>query len=1394
MAKFSVSSSTITEGNTLAFTVTLDTTAVGTESVNYRFLTGNGLGTANDDSVSGNGNPGQIFRLAFAAGEISKTVSTFIRSDSIDELDQSLTLELFDPVNAELANDGPVLRAMGIVLDNDGTGSNLALLVGSPIVYENDSGTQMARFEVRLSRAHTSALTLSYATIDGSAVAGQDYFATTGTLNFAAGQVVGFVDVPVIGDTTLENTETFFLRVTPPSAAPNTAGSVGIATILNDDSTIDQPAISVSSYAATEGDRIAFTVTLDQPSAGTVSVRYRTLTGNGLGTASDSNTSSNGNTGEIYSLVFAPGETTKTISIFALSDNIDEVDQSITIELFDPSNAELAGGGPALRAMGVILDDAGTGSNLAVLVGSPIVYENDSGMQMARFEVRLSQPHSAALALAYNTIDGSAVAGQDYTAVSGTLNFAAGQVSGFVDVPVTGDTALENTETFFLKVTPPAAAPSNAGTVGIATILNDDARLAQPAISVSSYAATEGDRIAFTVTLDQPSAGTVSVRYRTLTGNGLGTASDSNTSSNGNTGEIYSLVFAPGETTKTISIFALSDNIDEVDQSITIELFDPSNAELAGGGPALRAMGVILDDAGTGSNLAVLVGSPIVYENDSGMQMARFEVRLSQPHSAALALAYNTIDGSAVAGQDYTAVSGTLNFAAGQVSGFVDVPVTGDTALENTETFFLKVTPPAAAPSPLGTVGIATILNDDAVFNQPAISVNSYGGSEGDVMTFTVTLDQPAAGSVSVSYGLLSGPGYGTLSQTESRTTFNRTGILTFASGETTKTLSFDTNDDSLDEIDESLTLVLLDPVNAELAGSAQSLLASGIVFDNDGVGNNIALAGVASIVHESLQPTNQTVFEIRLSQPFSSQLQVNYTTVDGTALAGSDYVAATGVITFAPGQTVAYVPVTVLGDTIVESSENFSLLLTPTSLALGPANLSIQTNINDNDYSGSDLTGTALGDYLVGTAGNDLIVGLGGNDTLIGNRGGDTLNPGTGNDLLDGGAGGDRAIFAATRGQSTVTRGAGSLTVSSALDGTDTLIRVEQLQFADGVFSFTFRNPGAAVIANFNPASGWTSQDQFPRHIADVNGDGFADVVGFGFSGVLVSFGSANGSFSATRLVVSNFGQTAGWTSDNAFHRELADVNGDGRDDILGFGFAGTLVSLARADGTFANPTTGIANFGTSQGWSSQNGFARTVGDVNGDGRADIIGFGFAGTLVSLGNGNGTFQAAQTATANFGVAQGWANDTNFHRAVADVNGDGRDDIIGFGTAGTLVALANSNGTFATAQLVLNDFGVNQGWANNDAFPRIVTDVNGDDIADIVGFGVAGTLVAYGRGDGTFTSAGFDLANFGTAQGWSSNNTFYRDIADINNDGLADIIGFGIAGVLIASNQGDFLI
>lgn len=454
---------------------------------------------------------------------------------------------------------------------------------------------------------------------------------------------------------------------------------------------------------------------------------------------------------------------------------------------------------------------------------------------------------------------------------------------------------------------------------------------------------------------------------------------------------------------------------------------------------------------------------------------------------------------------------------------------------------------------------------------------------------------------------------------------------------------------------------------------------------------------------------------------------------------------------------------------------------------------------------SGDDIISLSpFADRMSGFAGDDVITGGLGADWLEGGLGNDTFldtKAGLNGDRLADFAFGDRIVItdatpATFRYQisgTTLTFTGGSLNFGSALNGP-----LVATVTANGGVQLSLLNQFASstgiLVSNFAVgAGGWSSQNLYPRHIADVNGDGFSDIVGFGQTGVLVSFGSANGSFSGAGQVLANFGQASGWSTDNQFHRELADVNGDGRADIVGFGIAGTLVSLARADGTFSNPVTGIANFGANQGWATQDGFARTTGDVNGDGKADLIGFGYAGTLVSLGNGDGTFQGAKLAIGNFGVEQGWSSDNSFHRTVADVNGDGRDDLIGFGYAGTLVALAKADGTFDAPKLALSNFGKDQGWSSQDGFARDAADVNGDGYADIVGFGIAGTFVAYGQANGSFSAARFDVQNFGANQGWTSDNIYHRELADINNDGRIDVVGFGQAGVLAGLNQGHWL-
>ncbi|TKB92083.1 MAG: hypothetical protein E8D40_07930, partial [Nitrospira sp.] len=146
-----------------------------------------------------------------------------------------------------------------------------------------------------------------------------------------------------------------------------------------------------------------------------------------------------------------------------------------------------------------------------------------------------------------------------------------------------------------------------------------------------------------------------------------------------------------------------------------------------------------------------------------------------------------------------------------------------------------------------------------------------------------------------------------------------------------------------------------------------------------------------------------------------------------------------------------------------------------------------------------------------------------------------------------------------------------------------------------------------------------------------------------------------------------------------------------------------------------------------------------RFVADVTGDGKADIVGIWDDGVWVSLGNGDGSFQAPKLVLEGFNVNQGWRVDRH-PRFVVDLTGDGKADIIGFGTDGVWTALSNGDGTFQAPKLVLAGFNVNQGW-RVEQHPRFVVDLTGDGKADIVGFGNDGVWTAVSNGDGTFQPA-----------------------------------------------------
>ena len=151
---------------------------------------------------------------------------------------------------------------------------------------------------------------------------------------------------------------------------------------------------------------------------------------------------------------------------------------------------------------------------------------------------------------------------------------------------------------------------------------------------------------------------------------------------------------------------------------------------------------------------------------------------------------------------------------------------------------------------------------------------------------------------------------------------------------------------------------------------------------------------------------------------------------------------------------------------------------------------------------------------------------------------------------------------------------------------------------------------------------------------------------------------------------VLGDFGYDQGWRV-GAHPRLLEDLDGDGRADIVGFGHSGTYVSYGRSDGGFTAPVLAFRDFGVAQGWSAPQ-FQRTVADANGDGIDDIVGFGHSGTIVSYGRSNKTMVPAGLWLRQFGQAQGWRADL-YPSEVADVNGDGHADVVGFGYSQLLI-------------------------------------------------------------------------------------------------------------------------
>jgi hypothetical protein len=332
-----------------------------------------------------------------------------------------------------------------------------SLRIGDATVREGNAGTALAVFNVTLSAPSALPVTVHYATANGTATAGSDYQARSGTLTIPAGQTTGMITVPVNGDRLGEPDETFFVNL---SGATNAtiADAQAVGTTVD-----DEPHISISDVAKKEGNTgttlFAFTVSLSAVYDAPVTVGFATA--DGTATAGSDYRATSG------TLTIPAGQTMGTITVLGNGDRLAEANESFFVNLSNPVNAGIADG----QGMGTIVDDEPRISTSDVTKA-----EGKKGQTtLFTFTVTLSAAYDQPVTMSFQTVNGTATTSDgDYAAKSGTLTFAPGETTKTITIVVNGDSKKETNETFYLDLFGNSSNSLFTKNRGIGTILNDD--------------------------------------------------------------------------------------------------------------------------------------------------------------------------------------------------------------------------------------------------------------------------------------------------------------------------------------------------------------------------------------------------------------------------------------------------------------------------------------------------------------------------------------------------------------------------------------------------------------------------------------------------------------------------------------------------------------------------------------------------------------------------------------------------------------------------------------------------------------------------------------------------------------------------------------------------------
>ncbi|WP_164240912.1 putative Ig domain-containing protein [Stenotrophomonas maltophilia] len=419
-------------------------------------------------------------------------------------------------------------------------------------------------------------------------------------------------------------------------------------------------------------------------------------------------------------------------------------------------------------------------------------------------------------------------------------------------------------------------------------------------VSPSSVAEDSGTPLVYTVTrsASQPTAMLVNL---TLSGTAA--------SGTDYTGAVSSVTIPANATSATFNIVPVADTQVESDETVIFTV--AAGAGYTVGAPA-SATGTIVNDDFPVATVSV---SPATVNENGGVPLV-YTISLDRPNPVPLSIAF-TLGGTGASGTDYTAVSSPLVIGAGATSATVSIAPIPDAIPEPDKTVVLTLAPGAGYQIGAPASATGTLRDDDL----PGLSINDVSANEGDSgttgFTFTVSLNAPApAGGVSFDIATANG------TATAGSDYVARSLVAqTIPAGSQTYSFVVQVNGDTLHELNEDFFVNVTNVSGATLTDGQ----GRGTII-NDDAAPSLSIADIN--VTEGNSGTTPAVLTVTLSAASALPVQVQYATANVTAVAPTDYTAASGTLSFPPGTTTQTITVLVNGDTTVEPDETFQVNL----------------------------------------------------------------------------------------------------------------------------------------------------------------------------------------------------------------------------------------------------------------------------------------------------------------------------------------------------------------------------------------------------------------------------------------------------------------------------------